>query len=360
MDAHRPRQHQAGSSHIITRDALENAIAAVAATGGSTNGVLHLLAIARELDIPLELEDFDSIAARTPIVADLKPAGRYVATDLHEAGGVGLVMRELVGAGLVAHEGSRGVDGRTLGEVRSRGVVQETPGQEVVVLRGRRIRLSRPAASRSCAGSLAPEGCGRQARRPASALYFTAAPRVSSTPRRTALPPSRRRGSRPATWSSSATKARPAAPACARCCTSTAALVGEGLGDEIALITDGRFLGGDAQRADGRPHHAGSRARRSARDRPRRRPDRARRREAACSTSTCRAEELERAPRRRGRRLRRATTKDKPSRSTRAQVSSAPEGAVTTVSRSNLQQTCRMERVACRMRSSFSTSAKRT
>src|SRR5262245_18511141 len=114
-------------SSILTREAFENAIAAVAGTGGSTNGVLHLLAIAREAGVPLALEDFDSIASRTPIVADLKPFGRYVATDVYEAGGVGLVARELVGAGLVAGD-ARGVDGRRPGtegrRVREEGVVQ--------------------------------------------------------------------------------------------------------------------------------------------------------------------------------------------------------------------------------------------
>src|SRR5918911_4280800 len=86
-------------SSIITREALENAAASVAATGGSTNGVLHLLAIAHELDIPLELEDFDRIASRTPVVADLKPAGRFVATDVHAAGGVSRVPLEPLKAG---------------------------------------------------------------------------------------------------------------------------------------------------------------------------------------------------------------------------------------------------------------------
>ncbi|HTO25896.1 MAG TPA: dihydroxy-acid dehydratase, partial [Gaiellaceae bacterium] len=85
-------------SQVMTREALENAIAAVAATAGSTNGVLHLLAIANELGIELELEDFDRIAARTPVVADIKPAGRFFATDVHAAGGVGLVARELLKA----------------------------------------------------------------------------------------------------------------------------------------------------------------------------------------------------------------------------------------------------------------------
>ena len=89
------------ASDIVTRSSLENAIASVAATGGSTNGVLHLLAIARELDIDLTLEDFDAIAARTPIVADLKPGGRFVASDLYRAGGVPLVMRELAKKDLI-------------------------------------------------------------------------------------------------------------------------------------------------------------------------------------------------------------------------------------------------------------------
>src|ERR671918_60319 len=117
-------------SQIVTREALENAAASIAATGGSTNGVLHLLAIARELAIPFELEDFDRIAARTPVVASLKPSGRFVATDVHEAGGGGLVARELLKRGLV-HGEAPNVDGRTLGEIAT--AVVERPGQEVVV-----------------------------------------------------------------------------------------------------------------------------------------------------------------------------------------------------------------------------------
>src|SRR5215207_6261848 len=103
-------------SRLITREALENAVAAVAATGGSTNGVLHLLAIAREVGVELTLDDVDAIASRTPIVADLKPGGRFVATDLFRAGGVALVARELIGAGVV-HPEARMVDGRSLGDV---------------------------------------------------------------------------------------------------------------------------------------------------------------------------------------------------------------------------------------------------
>ena len=116
-------------SHIITRDALENAAASVAATGGSTNGVLHLLAIARELGIEFGLDDFERVAARTPILADLKPGGRFVATDVHEAGGVALVARELQ----TARPDPRGRAHRRRPHAR----------------RGRRCRRSRRRASRS-------------------------------------------------------------------------------------------------------------------------------------------------------------------------------------------------------------------
>src|SRR6185503_12154385 len=116
-------------SSVLTRPAFENAISAIAATGGSTNGVLHLLAIAAEAGVDLTIDDFDTIAARTPIVADIKPGGRYVATDLFHAGGVALVARELVRAGL-AHEDAVAVDGRSLREVAAS--VHERPGQDVV------------------------------------------------------------------------------------------------------------------------------------------------------------------------------------------------------------------------------------
>src|SRR5207253_7989338 len=118
----RPRQ-------IVTREALENAAASVVATGGSTNGVLHLLAIAREFGIPFTIDDFDRIAARTPVLADMKPWGRFHAVDVDRAGGVALVARELAKHGLV-HAGAPTVDGRTFGDVAA--AVQERPGQEVV------------------------------------------------------------------------------------------------------------------------------------------------------------------------------------------------------------------------------------
>src|SRR5207237_90549 len=119
-------------SQLITRDSIENAIAAVAASGGSTNGVLHLLAIARELDIPLELEDFDRIAERTPVVADIKPGGRFVAVDLHAAGGVALVARELLKAGLV-HGDAPNVHGRSLAQATA-ALVGEGLGEEIALI----------------------------------------------------------------------------------------------------------------------------------------------------------------------------------------------------------------------------------
>ena len=140
-------------TQIVTRDALDNAVASVAATGGSTNGVLHLLAIARELDIPLELEDFDVIAERTPVLASLKPGGDYVATDIYKAGGVALVARELLKRDLL-HADARNVDGRTMGEIAA--AVIETPGQKVVVPIETPIKPSGGLAI--LRGNLAPEG----------------------------------------------------------------------------------------------------------------------------------------------------------------------------------------------------------
>jgi dihydroxy-acid dehydratase len=141
-------------SQVITRDALENAIAAVAATGGSTNGVMHLIAIASELGITLTIDEFDVIAERTPVIADIKPGGRFVAVDLHAAGGVALVARELLKAGLV-HGDSPNVDGRSLAQVAA--AVVETPGQEVVVPIETPLKATGGLAI--LRGNLAPEGC---------------------------------------------------------------------------------------------------------------------------------------------------------------------------------------------------------
>jgi len=223
-------------SQIMTRDAIENAVAAVAATGGSTNGVLHLLAIARELDLPLELDDFDRIAERTPIVADIKPGGRFVAVDLHAAGGVALVARELLKAGLV-HGDAPNVDGRSLAEVAT--AVVETPGQEVVVPIERPLKATGGLAI--LRGNLAPEGC---------------VVKLAGHERLRHRGPARVFDSEEECFA--AVKARsiqagdvvvirfegPAGgPGMREMLHVTAALVGEGLGEEIALVTDGRFSG---------------------------------------------------------------------------------------------------------------------
>jgi dihydroxy-acid dehydratase len=139
---------------ILTRDAFENAIVSFVSTGGSTNAVLHLLAIAHEAGVPLELEDFHRIATRSPIYADLKPGGRYVATDLYRAGGLALLSRRLIDAGLV-HPDTRNVDGRTLAEIAA--AARETPGQRVVVPLDQPLKQT--GGIEIIYGNLAPEGC---------------------------------------------------------------------------------------------------------------------------------------------------------------------------------------------------------
>ncbi len=223
-------------SHIITRQALENAAASVAATGGSTNGVLHLLAIAHELGIPFSIDDFDIIAGRTPIVASMKPGGAYVATDMFDAGGVALVARELKKRDLI-HAGAPTVDGRTLGEIADQ--VTETPGQPVVVSIDRPIKPTGGLAV--LRGNLSPDGC---------------VVKLAGHERLTHRGPARVFDSEEDCFA--AVKARsiqagdvvviryagPAGgPGMREMLHVTAAIVGEGLGDQVALVTDGRFSG---------------------------------------------------------------------------------------------------------------------
>jgi dihydroxy-acid dehydratase len=223
-------------SSVLTREAFENAIAAIAATGGSTNGVLHLLAIAAEAGVELSIDDFDTISARTPLVADIKPGGRYVATDLFKAGGVALVARELVGAGVV-HEDARGVDGRSLGEVAAGAF--ERPGQDVVVSWDDPLKPSGGLAI--LRGNLAPDGCvvklaghERLLHRGPARVFDSEEDCFAAVKARAIVPGDvvviRYEG--PA-----------GGPGMREMLHVTAALVGEGLGDEVALITDGRFSG---------------------------------------------------------------------------------------------------------------------
>ena len=223
-------------SQILTRKSVENAIAAVAATGGSTNAVLHLLAIACEAGVKLELDDFDRISSRTPLLADLKPGGRFVATDLYRAGGIPLVVRRLLEAGLLNSQAMT-VTGRSIGEEAKSAV--ETPGQEVV------RPLSAPIKPTGglviLKGNLAPEGCvvkvaghERMTHRGPACVFdreedaFQAVQRGEIKAGDVVV--IRYEGPK-------------GGPGMREMLGVTAALVGAGLGDSVALLTDGRFSG---------------------------------------------------------------------------------------------------------------------
>ena len=224
-------------SSIVTRASLENGIASIAATGGSTNGVLHLLAIAHEFGIALDLDVFGTIADRTPIVADMQPGGRFTASDIYDAGGVALVMRELLKRDLL-HGDAPTVDGRTIAQIAA--AVRETPGQEVVVPIERPLKPSGGLAI--LRGSLAPDGCvvklagheRRQHRGPARVFDSEGACYEAVRQRRIVagdVVVIRYEGP-------------VGGPGMQEMLSVTGALVGEGLGDSVALITDGRFSGG--------------------------------------------------------------------------------------------------------------------
>jgi dihydroxy-acid dehydratase len=223
-------------SQIVTREALENAAASVAATGGSTNGVLHILAIARELGIPFSIDDFDRIAGRTPIVASLKPGGRYVATDIFDAGGVGLVARELAKRELI-HASAMTVDGRTLGQIAEQTV--EAPGQPVVVPIEQPIKPTGGLAV--LRGNLSPDGCvvklaGHER------LQHRGPARVFDSEEE-CFAAVKARSIRPGDVVVIRYEGPAGGPGMREMLHVTAAIVGEGLGEEVALITDGRFSG---------------------------------------------------------------------------------------------------------------------
>jgi len=223
-------------SEVITKEALENAIAAVAMSGGSTNGVLHLLAVAREVGVPLEIDEFDGISERTPLLCDLQPGGRYAATDLYEAGGVPLVLKRMLDAG-VLHAGARTVTGRTIGEHAAE--AHETQGQRVV------RPLSEPLKSTGgfaiLRGNVAPDGCvvklagheRREHRGPARVFDGEEAAMAAVLA-----------GELQAGDVVVIRNEGPAGgPGMREMLSVTAAIVGEGLGETVALITDGRFSG---------------------------------------------------------------------------------------------------------------------
>src|SRR3974390_25163 len=139
---------------FLTRDAFENPIASVAATGGSTNSVLHLLAIAREAGVTLEIDDFQTVSERTPLLADLKPSGRFVAADMHRAGGIGLLANRLM-KGKYLHGSAKTVSGQTIAVEAEH--AKETPNQEVIVSLDKPLKATGGLVILK--GNLAPEGC---------------------------------------------------------------------------------------------------------------------------------------------------------------------------------------------------------
>jgi dihydroxy-acid dehydratase len=225
----RPRQ-------IVTRKAIENAIASVCMTGGSTNAVLHLLAIAHEAGVDISIDDFDRISSRTPLLADLKPGGRFVATDMYKAGGIPLIAKRLKEAGILNCD-ELTVSGRTIGEEAD--AVSETPGQEVV------RALSNPLKPTGglviLKGNLAPEGCVIKVA--GHERMFHRGPARVFDGEDMAFKAVSRREIKEGDVVVIRYEGPKGAPGMPEMLGITAALVGQGLGETVALLTDGRFSG---------------------------------------------------------------------------------------------------------------------
>ncbi|MBI4970789.1 MAG: dihydroxy-acid dehydratase [Candidatus Omnitrophica bacterium] len=223
-------------SDIITRAAIDNAIAAVAMTGGSTNAVLHLLSIAREMGIKLSIDDFDTISSRTPLLGDLKPGGKYVAVDLHHAGSIRVVANRLLEAGLL-NKDAMTVSGKTVGEEAL--AAKETPGQQVV------RPLSNPLKPTGglviLKGNLAPEGCvikvagENRTEHEGPARVFDC--------EEDAFRAVKERKIKAGDVIVIRYEGPKGGPGMREMLGVTAAIVGEGLGASVALLTDGRFSG---------------------------------------------------------------------------------------------------------------------
>jgi len=221
---------------VLTRGAFENAIASVAATGGSTNSVLHLLAMAREAGVPLSIDDFDRVSRRTPIIADLKPGGRYVAVDVDRAGGIQLIARRLAEGGLL-DESQMTPSGRTIGEEARR--AQETAGQDVV--KPVTAPLKKTGGLVVLKGNLAPDGAvvkisghERLHHRGPARVFDREEDAMSAVTSKRIQPGDvvviRYEGPR-------------GGPGMREMLGVTGAIVGEGMGESVALLTDGRFSG---------------------------------------------------------------------------------------------------------------------
>ena len=223
-------------SRIVTRKSIENAIATIAATGGSTNGVLHFLAIAKEMGVPLDIDDFDVISNKTPLLADLKPGGRYMAKDMYAAGGIALVANRLLEAGLL-HRDEMTVTGRTIGDEAAEAV--ETPGQ--VVLKPLSDPIKPTGGLAILHGNLAPEGCVVKLAGHERMLHRGPA-RVFDT-EEASFDAVKRRAIRDGDVVVIRYEGPRGGPGMREMLGVTAALVGEGLGETVALLTDGRFSG---------------------------------------------------------------------------------------------------------------------
>ena len=223
-------------SRVITRGSLENAIACACASGGSTNVVLHLLALARDAGIELSIDDFEQISRRTPLLADLKPGGRFVATDLYAAGGVPLILKRLAEAGIL-HGEEMTVSGRTIGEEAE--AASEVDGQEVV--RPLSDPLKTEGGLAILRGNLAPEG---------------AVVKLAGTERKQQVGPARvfeseedcfravkEQAIQPGDIVVIRNEGPTGGPGMREMLQVTAAIVGEGLGETVAMVTDGRFSG---------------------------------------------------------------------------------------------------------------------
>jgi dihydroxy-acid dehydratase len=221
---------------ICTRAAFNNAIAAAAGTGGSTNSVLHLLAMAREAGVPLTIDDFDDVSERTPIIADLRPGGQYVALDVDEAGGIGLIAQRMIAGGLV--DGSMLTPtGRTLAEETAN--VRETPGQKVVATAEHPFKKTGGIVI--LRGNLAPDGsvvkvAGHER------LLHTGRARVFER-EEDAMHAVDRREIVDGDVVVIRYEGPKGGPGMREMLGVTAAIVGQGLGETVALVTDGRFSG---------------------------------------------------------------------------------------------------------------------
>ncbi|MGH9496296.1 MAG: dihydroxy-acid dehydratase, partial [Candidatus Sulfotelmatobacter sp.] len=221
---------------ILTREALENAIASVAATGGSTNAVLHLLAIAREAGVTLEIDDFQTVSERTPVLADLKPSGRFVASDMHRAGGIRLLAKRMLD-GKYLHASAKTVTGKTIGAEAEAAV--ETKGQEVIVPLDK--PLKKTGGLVILKGNLAPEGCVIKISSH-ERLEHRGPARVfdSEQDAMAAVTGKKIRAGDVVVLRNEGPKGGPGMP---EMLGVTAAIVGEGMGESVALLTDGRFSG---------------------------------------------------------------------------------------------------------------------